>query len=512
MTEIISKIKEQISNFWSKTNKTQKIKLGVIIALFITSLTLLIMYTSQPEFTPLYRNLTLTDAAEIKNRLEEMNVNYKIDDDGTTIMVPVREVYDIKMDLAYEGLPKSDIVDFSDVLESSQLGTTSWEREVQYHQALQGELTRTIQSISAVRQARVHIVVPQQTPFIDPDRNNNATAAIFLQQEPAARITPDQVKGIINLVSNSVEGLNPENVSVVDSNGTILSSEVAEEYTSVETAKNHYDLQFYFQQNLENSVMRMLEQVYGPGNVVVSATAELNFDTQLIESTTFEPVVDDEGIVRSIQEMEEFFEGSGGYPAGQPGVDTNIPEYQEIEEESSQYERREAIINYEINELREYLEKAPGAIERLSIGVVLNREINQDERESITDLVSASIGFEPERDNISVEGISFDTTLQDEIREQMELQELQRQAMIRRLLIIGALALIAGIILINRWRAAIRRKEEEEELLVTTEQADEESGTEFKDTKSQKQKDIEKLVNDKPENVAQLLRTWISEE
>jgi len=510
MAEFLSKLWQQFNNFWTKTTPLQKIKIGIIVIAALASIILLVIFTSQPEYVPLFTNLNLNDAGEIIAKLEELKIPYKISNEGTSVLVPIKDVYKTRMQLANEGLPRGGIVGFSEILEKTKLGTTDWERQIQYNHALQGELTRTIKEISAVQDARVHIVIPKKSLFADPQKKDIATAAIFLKLKPTMRLSQEQVKGIIHLVSNSVEGLTPENVTVIDVNGRILSSEITDsQLADSQLVKNQLDLQMTFQQNLENSVQTLLEQVFGPGNVVVRATAQMNFDKKVVEKNLFEPVVNEEGIIRSIQELEEYFKGSGGQPGGVPGVDSNIT-YQEIQEETSEYEKRDVIKNYEINEIRENLVVSPGSVEKLSIAVVINKELSDEDKQKISQLVSSTIGANPERDSITVEGMSFDVSLQEEINKQMELQKEQRQLLLKRALIIGAGFLALLMILYNRWAAARRRKEQEA-LLAPSEIASE-AAIDLGEEKNQSLKDIERLVKKKPENVAQLLRTWLTED
>lgn len=461
MPESINRFLQQFNNFWSESSLSQKIKLGIVLLLAILSLIMLFVITSRPEYVPLFTNLTYSDAGDVINKLDEIKTPYKISDEGTTILVPAKEVYKTRIQLANEGLPKGGTVGFSDILEKTKLGTTDWERQIQYIYALQGELTKTIKGINAVEDARVHIVLPKKSLFIDPESKDNARAAISLKMKPGARITAEQVRGIIHLVSNSVEGLSPENVIVIDDNGQILSNEMADsELTQTESLKHQMNIQLEFKQSLEKSVQTLLEYVFGPGNVAARATVEMNFDKKFVERRLFEPVLNEEGIIRSIQELEEYFSGTGAGPEGVPGVEENIgPTYQDTDQEKSEYERRETIRNYEINEIYENLEEAPGSIEKLSVAVVVNRDLTDDEKVKISNLVETAVGFKPERDTITVEGILFDFTLQEEMSKEMELVREQRELMIKRGLLVGAGLLGLILIFYNRW--ALPREEKE---------------------------------------------------
>lgn len=509
LPEHINRLFTQLNNFWSESTISQKIKLGIIVLLAIISLIALLIITSKPEYIPLFTNLTYSDAGDVVSRLDELKVTYKISDEGTTVLVPAKEVYKTRIQLANEGLPKGGTVGFSDILERTKLGTTDWERQIQYIYALQGELTRTIKGINTVDDARVHIVLPKKSLFIDPESKDTARAAISLKMKHGAGISSEQVNGIIHLVSNSVEGLSPENVIVIDEDGRILSNELADgELSQPESLKDQINIQHELKQSLEKNVQTLLEYVFGPGNVAVRATVEMNFDKKITEKKLFEPVLNEEGIIRSIQELEEHFSGLGAGAEGVPGVEENIGiTYQDVDQEETEYERREIIKNYEINEIYENLVEAPGTIENISVAVVVNRDLNEDEKMQTSNLVESAVGFKPERDNITVEGITFDFSLQDEINKEIESSRVQREMMVKRGLLIGVILLGATLIIYNRWNIARKKRKEEGMMFVPEEiSADAIDLTEEKD---QTLKDIENLVRKRPENVAQLLRAWL---
>ena len=511
MPELINKFLRQFNNFWSGSSLSQKMKLGLVTIIAIISLIMLFIITSRPEYVPLFTNMTYSDAGDVITKLEGIKTPYKISDEGTTILVPAKEVYKTRIQLANEGLPKGGTVGFSDILESTKLGTTDWERQIQYIHALQGELTRTIKGINSVEDARVHIVLPKKSLFIDPESKDTARAAISLKMRPGAGITGEQVRGIIHLVSNSVEGLSTENVIVIDEDGRILSNEMTgTELTQTEYLKHQMSIQMEFKKSLEKSVQTLLEYIFGPGNVAVRATVQMNFDKKYVEKRLFEPVLNEEGIIRSIQELEEYFSGTGNGAEGVPGVEENIGlTYQDKNQETSAYEKREEIRNYEINEINENLEAAPGSIENLSVAVVVNRDLTDDEKIRISNLVESAVGFKPERDTVTVEGIIFDFSLQEEMSKEMELHREQRELMIKRGLLIGAGLLGFMLIFYNRWIAA-KRKREEGMVFVPRELSA--GAVDLIEEKDPTLKDIEKLVKRKPDNVAQLLRTWLIED
>ncbi|MDK2836583.1 MAG: flagellar M-ring protein FliF [Thermosediminibacterales bacterium] len=520
MLELLSKAREQLNMFWQKINKTQKIKLGIVLVALLTSIILFFTVIAKPNYVPLFSDLSLSDSGEIINRLDEMKIPYKLTGNGQTIEVPSDYVYKARMKLAQEGLPRDGIIGFSDILEKSRIGTTDWERRLQYNQALQGELARTIQGIKGVDQARIHIVVPEKSLFLEPDENETARAAIFLKLNPTSDISADQIKGIMHLVSSSVEGLKPENITIIDDKGRLLSSLVLLNENSdigfdSQTLSNQFKIQQNFQKHLELNVKSLLEQVFGPGNVAVRINAQLDFNQKIVESKLFQPVVDDQGILRSIQQMEEHFSGNSQQGAeGIPGTTSNIPGYEETNKGQSEYSRKETTKNFEVNEILNKLKVAPGSVKKLTVSVVVNKELDENEKSEIAQLVGSAIGYDPDRDKISVEGIVFDTSLQEEISKQIQAEKMQYRSMINKGLIVGSLLLSLTVIILYRW--TLQRKKQrmrmEEVFAEQSSAIEKENVTDKTAEKSDLLKEIEKLARKQPENVAQIIRTWLNED
>ena len=217
-------IKHQAIEFWQSRNRAQKIKIIVSAAVIVLFLGSMLYILSRPKYVPLYSNLDIKDAAEIVKKLEEDNISYKLENQGKTILVTPEQRYKIMLSLAQEGLPKGGSIGFDEVFSQSRLGTTEWERRIQYNQALQGELSRAIEMMESVEQAKIYIVQQEESVFIQPDSSQEPSAAVFLQVKPGHEMTKEEVMGIINLITYSVKNMKPENVTVVDQYGRTLSN------------------------------------------------------------------------------------------------------------------------------------------------------------------------------------------------------------------------------------------------------------------------------------------------
>lgn len=514
------KIWQQVSDFWFSRNRAQKIKLLVSSFLIICTLGVLTFLLNRPSYTTLYTNLDAKDAGDIVSKLEDSKIAYKLEDGGKTILVDPKQVYKIRLMLAQEGLPKGGVIDFSDVFNKTKLGTTDWERQLQYNQALQGELTKTIEEMAEVQSARIHIVQPEKTLFIETDSKSEPSAAVFLKLKPGAQITEEEVKGIINLISHSVEGMKPENVTVIDDYGRLLSDiALNQDDNSKEIINSQLNIQNNFQRQLQASVQSLLEQVFGPGNVVVRVSAKLNFDKKVVENKLFSPVNKDtgEGIIRSVQDLREHFTGVGSASGGVPGVDTNIPGYQQGNTGNSEYQKSEVTRNYEINESHENLTVAPGAVDKLTVSVVVNRTLNDDEKESISRLVGNAIGYDPERDQIFIEGMTFNNDLVTAMND--EMKRLEQQKINRRNMVLVGTALFVIILFAVFSLIAVRRRRKIEEEKIARELAEAQevaaqqaASQTAEKTSSDAYANIERLARRKPEDVARVLKTWLNED
>ena len=221
MAEMFAKYKEELSTLWKKLNKKIQLLIIVLTVLMSLAFAYLIFSGSSVNYQPLYADLSTSDSAAIVARLDENNVDYKLGGEGNTILVPESEIYKLRLDLAAAGLPDQGIVGF-EIFDESDFGTTEFERRVNYYRALGGELGRSIQSISGISYSRVQITPPQESLFLAEERS--ATASVLVELEPGFRMSQNQIEAIRNLVSSGVQNLPLADVTIVDTNGNLLSN------------------------------------------------------------------------------------------------------------------------------------------------------------------------------------------------------------------------------------------------------------------------------------------------
>lgn len=515
--------KEQSLRLWRTIDKRQRyIISGTTLLLFLFILGWSYWWGGRPEYVPLFTNMEAKDAGDVAAKLKELKIPFDIGNNGTAIMVPSKDVYRVRLELASIGLPRGN--KGFEIFDQNKFGVTEFQNKVYLLQALQGELSRTIEQLAEVEKARVHIVMPEDSLY----RKNEkaATASIMLKLRPNSQLSKDQVRGVVNLVAHSIQGLKEENITVVDNFARVLNEKEDDDAQQFNSKANnnmtYLEMTKKVQDGLQKSAQSMLEQVLGPGKAAVRVSVELNFDQRVIDKQTFQPVVDDKGIVRSMQEITEGYKGTAPATAGGvPGVATNIPGYVTSGNNTqSNYDKKEVTRNYEINETKEKVVAAPGSIKRLTVSVLVDGNVDRTQQDSITKVISSAVGFNPARgDAIAVEIIPFNTEASD--RQKKEEQSLEQQAKQDLYLKIGIAVLVAIVLF---FVARMFRKQPEEEMQIVTTLQETETVEDDITTPAVKEPDpeetertqqretIERLAKAKPDELAQLVRAWLDEE
>ena len=557
--------RERLRELWNRYQNQRKYIIAGAIALLIFAFAgISFWYGSKPEYVPLYTNLETKDAGDVVNSLKEAGVPYELLEDkkGATILVPATQVHNLRLDLAAAGLPRGN--KGFELFDDSKLGVTEFQNKVNYLQALQGELTRTIEHLGSVDKARVHIVLPEDSLYKKNEKP--ATASILLMLKPETKLTQPEVKGIVNLVSHSVQGLAPENITIVDEQGNILNKNDDDELER-QNAQNlrtlsQIEMTKKVRDHIQQNIQTMLDKTLGEGNAFVRVSVELDFDDRKIDRQTFTPVVDESGIIRSQQDISESYSGESNIPGGPAGVQSNIPGYvAEDRNANAEYERKESTRNYEINEENQKIIASPGSIRRLTVAVLVNDTITELQQEGLLRAVSSAAGINEERgDTISVEPMPFNTDLMDQRAEEARLEQLRKDRIlyteIAAMILLAALLL--GGFLMYRWKKRKERQAEIEAKLEAERQAKEEARRVEEEQRraeeaqrlaevqaaqiaqaaeaEQRAKDIEedlipednlteeerqqlhekqailKLIDEKPAEVAMLVKIWLTED
>ena len=422
MPEPIQRMLDQGRGIWDGLAKAQRLGILGVAGAAVLVLAWLAFIGHRPDLTTLYANLSPSDAGQIVEQLKAGRIAYRIEDGGSRILVPASQVHETRIKLATAGLPQGGGVGF-ELFDRTSFGATDFVQKLNYQRALQGELARTISQIREVQQARVHIVLPQPTIFSD--REKPTTASVVLGLRPGSRLGPEQVRAIVHLVSGSVEGLDADHVTVIDSAGRMLSQR-SDRGPAAGTA-SQYEYQSSVEADLQRRVQSMLEEVLGPGKASVRVAAQVEFS----HGERTEERVDPNTVVKSEQRTTETSKGSSTRPSGIPGTTANLgspPASVPGTNSSNESQKEQESIQYEVGRVVERRTLVAGDIKRLSVAVLVDPPYkvtptakgaeqkvpvprDKAELEKLRTMVMKAVGFTASRgDEVEVAELPFDTS------------------------------------------------------------------------------------------------------
>jgi flagellar M-ring protein FliF len=398
------------------------IALLVVVALVITAGILLMTWSQKADQQLLFANLSEEDAGAIVQKLNEQKIPYTTSGGG--IMVPADKVYEVRLQLASQGLPQGGGVGY-ELFDKTSFTMTDFVQKLNYRRALQGELSRTIRSLAEVEQCRVHLAVPEKTLFVQKD--DRPKASVLLKLRPGRRLSQAQVQGIVHLVSSSIEGLDPKDVTVVNNTGEMLTSVVDENFA--ETG-SQFEYQRNYERDMETKVISMLEPVVGKGKVKARVAASFDFTKTEKTEEKYDP---DSQVARSEQRNTE--KSTSAVSGGVPGTASNLPGRQQAAVQPGTpavSEKKSETINYEITKTVSHVISPTGEIKKLSAVVLVDGTYasaqgqaekkytprTEDEVKQFEDMVKKAVGFSTDRgDEVKVVNLPFETIPQEELAE-----------------------------------------------------------------------------------------------
>jgi flagellar M-ring protein FliF len=406
-----------------------KMMLGLGLAGLAAVLVSLLIWKDSGNLAPLYPNLSDKDAAAVMTQLAALKVPYKSAGDGTTLLVPLEMVPELRLKLAQAGLPKGTTTGF-ELMDNARFGQSQLQERTNLQRALEGELTRSIQSIQAVQSARVHLALPVQNGFFR--EQQKPSASVLLTLHPGRTLDRAQVAGIVHLVSSSVPEMAPKSVSIVDQNSSLLSAPPEAGAQGLDTQQLQYLQQV--EANYLKRVVEILEPALGRDNLRATVTAELDFNQVESTSENFKPNQSGEQTIRSQRSNESNIPGAA-LPSGVPGAASNQPPQPAaapLQGAAAPLQaaqsgtaggnaRKENTVNYEVDKTVSMQRKAVGVVKRVNAAVLVNHRSTTDakgkttttaltteELEKLTALVQESIGYSKDRgDSVKVVNIPF---------------------------------------------------------------------------------------------------------
>ena len=489
MVEFFRQFFKQIQIVLKKLNPTQKFVIFLVSIISVIVIMLLMIWASQKDYVVLFSNLDPKDAQALIVKLEEKGVPYKLETEGTAILVPEGEETGLRIETISEGIISQAGVGY-EIFDRPNLGITDFIQKVNYRRALQEELARTIRIIENVERARINIVLPEVSLFKEDQKETTASAVLTLR--PGAELTRENVYSIAKTIAMSVEGLRISNVSIVDSYGNDLSKELNRDEVYLMTA-NQIEIQSEVERGFRREIESMLNIALGPGKSVVRVTVEMDFKQISTTSERYEP---GSQIVRSEDRSE-----SAGMVTDTLGTPSRG--------ESS-------ITNYEINKIVKEVNDKYGKIERISVSVTVDTGRSQQELNDLRNSIMAAIGYDEIRnDHVQIVEFPFDTTARE--AEEARIRAEQREELIGKVIRYSILS-FAGIIFLVVLRSIFKsldlllpRPKPRPAIDIEAEAIEEEISAEAQ-RRGQMLDQVSKFARDKPENVASLLTTWLIEE
>ena len=406
LANFLTDLKEMLSRLLSFLSPQQKRLFFIGLPLFGSIAYAAFFIFDRLNYGPLYANLSPQDGAAIVKELDAERIPYNISGGGSVIEVPRGLIYQTRLKLAGKGVPAGGGVGF-EIFEKTPFGASEFTQQVNYLRALQGELSRTINALSAVQSSRVHLALPSRSNFLGPEEKPSASVVVDLR--PGYHLSPDQVQGIVNLVASSVPKLSAEKVTVIDSSGRPL-KEIVPVAATTEAEKLNL-LKLRHEQELERRIETMLEPVLGPGKVVVRTNVQINSQETQMTKEAFDP---DNKVVRS---QRQSVDDAGTKAGGTPGVQANIPggEATKVATETGS-KRSSEIVTYEIGHTTSRISEPRGQVQKLSVAVLVDGKYEKDkyvprtkeEMEVLKGMVKRAVGFDEDRgDEIEVANVAF---------------------------------------------------------------------------------------------------------
>lgn len=404
LEQFVKDVREILGRLLSFLSPQQKRLLFIGMPVFGTIAYLGFYVFDQLNYGPLYTNLAPQDGAAIVKELDAAKIPYAISGGGRAIEVPRGVVYQTRLKLAGKGVPAGGGVGF-EIFEKTPFGVSEFTQQVNYLRALQGELSRTINSLAAVQSSRVHLALPARSNFLGPEEKPSASVVVDLR--PGYHLSPDQVQGVVNLVASSVPKLSSDKVTVIDSSGRPL-KEIVVAAPNTEADKLNL-LKHKQEQELQRRIETMLEPVLGPGKVVVRANVQVNLQETHKTKEEFDP---NNKVVRSQRSAVDDAGGKGGTV----GVQANVPGGDAIKVGDGGARRSQETVTYEVGHTTSRIVEPRGQLQKLSVAVFVDGKYEQNkyvarsaaELEMIKGMVKRAVGFNAERgDEIEVANVPF---------------------------------------------------------------------------------------------------------
>ena len=472
MPEFLPNLSEQIKGIWNNLTLARKAALVLVGFAILAGLVALVFWPNRLDYKPLYSNLSSEDLTSIEVELDNMRIPYQLSEDGMAISVPVDQVRKARMWLANEGLPRSESIGF-ELFDESRLGMTDFVQHVRYQRALQGELANTITQIDKVSEARVHLVIPRPSVFIEEEKP--AKASVLLKLRPGERLKKEQINGIVHLVASAVESLKAENVDLIDtSNGVLLNKE---DKPLAESISDQLEYRHAIEKTYRNRILSTLIPVLGPNKLTARVSVEMDFDSFEITKEEYDPYTN---VIENEQRTKESTERLAQVVGGTPGMASNVnintatntqnPSSPQVQSNILQNQiplretKENSITTYLVSKSVLHTKRNAGRIERITASVIVDNKQDPSgakqsrpwtaaELKELDSIIKSVIGYNPARgDVVEIKNIPFAISELAKVKEVIPPEVEQRRYLYRTLaqLTFGIIVVIFAYFMILR--------------------------------------------------------------
>lgn len=412
---------DEITKLIAGLSLKQRISIVVVVLLVGGSVWGLTRWKHETDFRPLYSSMAAEDAAAVVQKLKESGVEYRLLDNGSTVMVASAKLAESRLALATAGLPKSGRIGF-ELFDKTNFGATELVEHVNYQRALEGELERTVMSITEVEQARVHISLTKESVFLD--QQQPAKASVMIKLRIGARISPQNVTAISQLVASAVPGLTPDAVSVLDTDGRLLSRPYHANNDGTQITGETLELRQQLEHDLVSKINATLEPLLGADRFRAGAFVDCDLTSSEQEEETFDPT---KSVMASSQKTEDATDRAS--VSGIPGTASNLPRPPSpVPGGGSEVSRRTENVQYETSRIVRKTKIPQGLIKRMSLSVLVAQEVrwqgdgrsrrrvsvpaDPETLKSIKELVAGVTGYSPDRgDQLVVDSLPFESNM-----------------------------------------------------------------------------------------------------
>ncbi len=538
---------ERVREWWQTSDRQTRLIAVASAAGLVIVMIALSFWATQPEWEVLYTGLSPSDSGAIVARLKQAKVAYRLTAGGSTIEVPAQHRDEMLLSLAAEGLPNQGTLGYSR-LDKLGFGTTQTVEQETTRIAHEEALQSTISRLQPVAGARVHITPAIDSPFVG--EKKPAKASVMVDLKPGQQLTREQIASIVFLVSRSVAGLSPENVSVVDEYANLLWDGSQASDMAPGVASNKLELERAYAETIQRQLQQQLDAVLGPGKSRLTVTAELDLDREEVNQKQIETGPDGQGTPISETRTEETVRGAA--PRGTGGTASAVPTYPTAPAGSpGEYKHSSTVTNYEVGQSTIHRVKTPGKVVRMSVAAMVDASVPQEQVEKVRTFLEGAVGADQSdpsrRFRVIVESIPFDNTLAKEA-EAARKQFQSRQLIDTALRYLPLAVLLIVLLLLAKSLKPQRAVQTPEGVVMslpggevptesvqaegedlahevaaavsarvkrTAEGSDEEEEIEIKPIRERVDVNLEsviRLADQKPEKVAMLIKGWLAED